>query len=78
MTVPCSTNDYRNNVADAVRRADITELRHRILLMESAASPQARREAECRMLQAERDLVCAIGGVSGSVHSLLKGRNVKQ
>lgn len=53
---------YRPNVADAVRRATTTELQHRILLMESAASREALREAKCRMLQAERDLVCAIGG----------------
>jgi excisionase family DNA binding protein len=77
VTTSCSENDYRTNVTDAVRRADITELQYGILLMESAASPQALREAECRMHQADRDLVCVIGGKSDSLHSLLKGRNVK-
>jgi len=61
VSTPCSENDYRLSVTDAVRRATTTELQYGILQMESATSPQALREAECRMLQAERDLVCAIG-----------------
>jgi hypothetical protein len=57
-----SENEYRKNVAHAWRCATAFELQYRILLMESAASPKALREANRRMIQAERDLVCAIGG----------------
>jgi hypothetical protein len=62
MKSTCSENEYRKNVAHAWRCATTTELQYDIRLMESMASWETLREAKCRMLQAERDLVCAIGG----------------
>lgn len=62
MTRPCRKNCYRTRVADAVRRANTTVLQYRIFLMESAATVPALHEAKRRMFQAERDLICVIGG----------------
>jgi hypothetical protein len=71
VTMPCPANDH-TRVADALRRANQAELQYAINCMESAASPEMRRAAKCRMYQAERDLICAIGGEPDVV---MKGRN---
>jgi excisionase family DNA binding protein len=72
VTTSCSENDYRTRIAYAVKKATGAELQYRILCIESAASPEEQRKAECQMYQAERDLICVIGGEQDSV---MEGRN---
>jgi hypothetical protein len=73
VTMPCKENRCRTQVADAVRRANTTELQYRILLMQSAATATAPHEAKCRMYQAERDLIRVIGSEPGAASQDSKG-----